>query len=96
MKRGGGGGGGGGGCKLVVEESLNPFTAMMSLQKLPVKVRKLKPVSLFVFFFAALVCERIFIKKRSVESRCVIGPENILFTGASVHHSARKFYSLGQ
>ena len=30
------------------------------------------------------------------ESRSVIGPENILFAGASLHHSARKFYMLGQ
>jgi len=26
----------------------------------------------------------------------VTGPENILFAGVSVHHSARKFYRLGQ
>ena len=32
----------------------------------------------------------------SIESRCVIGAENILFAGASVYFSARKFYRLGQ
>ena len=37
--------------------------------KWPIKVRNLKPFSLFVFFFA-LVCERIFIKTHSIENRC--------------------------
>ena len=41
------------------------------------KFKNLKPVSLFVFFIA-LACEMIFIKMRSTESRCVIGPENML------------------
>ena len=50
---------------------------------------------LFVFFFA-LACERIFIKTRTIGSRCVIGQENVLFTGASVHLSTRTFYRLGQ
>ena len=39
----------------------------------------LKTLSLFVFISFALACERIFIKTDSTESRCVIGPENILF-----------------
>ena len=39
------------------------------------KVQNLKPVSLFVFFFA-LSSERIFMKTHSTEGRCVIGPEN--------------------
>ena len=52
-------------------------------------------ILLFVFFFA-LACDRIFIKTHTIESRCVIGAENRLFTGASVHLSARKFYRLGQ
>ena len=51
----------------------------------------LKPLSLFVFFFS-LACERIFSKTRSTESTCVIGPENILLAGASVHLSARIFF----
>ena len=38
----------------------------------------------------------IFIKTYSIEIRCVIGPEDILFAGASVHLSAWKFYRLGQ
>ena len=39
----------------------------MSLElKRPIKVRSLKPFSLFVFFFA-LVCERIFIKTHSTD-----------------------------
>ena len=54
-----------------------------------------KTSSLFVFFFA-LACERIFIKMHSAESRCVVGPENILFAGVSVHLSDQKFYRLGQ
>ena len=40
--------------------------------------------------------ERTFIQMHSIESRCVIGPKHTLFASASVHHSARKFYRLGQ
>ena len=47
------------------------------------KSAKFKPVSLFVFFFT-LACERIFIRMHSIESRCVKGLENIVFTGAQV------------
>ena len=54
----------------------------------------LKPFSLIVFFFSQ-GCEKIFIKTYSIENRCVIGPENTLFAGASVHLSPRKFYGLG-
>ena len=35
----------------------------------------LKPLSHLVFFFA-LACQRIFIQTHSIESKCVIGPEN--------------------
>ena len=49
----------------------------------------------FVFFFT-LACERIFIKTHSVESRCVMGPGNILPAGPSVQLSALEFYRLGQ
>ena len=49
-------------------KNINPFTAMMSFRKRPVKVRTLKPLSPFVFFFA-LASERIFIKTHSIESR---------------------------
>ena len=48
------------------------------------RVKNLKSLSLFVFFFA-LACERIFIKTYTIESRCLIGLENIL----SMHLSAR-------
>ena len=54
----------------------------------------MKPFSLIVFIFS-LACERIFIKTHSIKRRCAIGPENLLFAGASVHLSARKFYRLG-
>ena len=74
---------------------LNPLTAMMWFKNQPIKVRNLKLLSLFFFFFA-LDCERIFVKTRSTESRCVTGPGNGLFAGAWVHHSARTFYRLGQ
>ena len=36
----------------------------------------------------------IIIKTHSIASRCVIGPENILFAGTSLHLKARKFYRL--
>ena len=58
-------------------------------------MRNLKPLSLFVFFFA-LARERSFIKTYSIESRSLTGTENILFAGASAHLSAHKFYRLGQ
>ena len=58
------------------------------------KMRNLKPLSFFVFFFARAY-ERLFIKTHSIQSECVNGPENILFAGASVYLSARKFYRLG-
>ena len=48
----------------------NPFTAMMSFENNQ-KVQNLKPLSLFVFFFA-LACDRILIKMHSIESRCYL------------------------
>ena len=48
---------------------INPFTVMMSFENDPQKVRNLKPLSLFVFFFAQS-CKRIFTKAHSIESRC--------------------------
>ena len=42
------------------------------------KVGNLKPFKPFCFLFA-LACERTFITTHNIESRCVIGPENILF-----------------
>ena len=50
-------------------------------------------LSLFVFFFAP-ACEIRLIKTYSIESRCVIGPENILFPGAPLHFITRNFYRL--
>ena len=50
------------------------------------KYETLKP---FIYVFAR-AWERIFIKTLSTEGRCVTGPENVLFAGASVHLSARK------
>jgi len=59
------------------------------------QMRNLKSFSLFVVFFA-LACDRILMKTHNIENRCVVGPENRLFVGASVHLSARTFYRLGQ
>ena len=39
----------------------------------------------FSFSFFSLACEKIFIKSHSIESRCALGPENILFSGSCVH-----------
>ena len=58
------------------------------------KVQNLKPFSLVVFLFT-LACERISIKHTELKIDA-IGLENILLAGVSVHHSARKFYKLGQ
>ena len=38
-------------------------------------MRNVKPLSRFVLFFV-MACERIFIQTQSIQSRCVIGPEN--------------------
>ena len=71
----------------------NTFTAMVSFEK---KVPNLKPLSFLVFFFA-LAHGRISIKMHSTENRIdVTGPENMLFAGVSLHHSARTFYRPGQ
>ena len=40
----------------------------------------MKPLTLFIF---ALACERVVVRMKSIESRCVTGPGNILFVGAS-------------
>ena len=65
-------------CNVSISLFINFFTAMMSLDQ-SMKVRHLKALSLFVFFFA-LACERIFIKMHSIESRCVTALKNILGT----------------
>ena len=82
-------------CLLTVEAmTLTPSVRDVTWKR-PLKVRNLKPLNLCVIFFT-LACERIFIKTHRIESRCVIGPEHLLFAGASLHLSARKFYRLGQ
>ena len=64
---------------------------MMSLEKQPIEMRSLKPVSLFgLLLHTGMRKDRIALKAD------VIGPESIVFAGASVHHSAQKFYRLGQ
>ena len=45
--------------------------------------------------FFALACGRTFSSQRIALTVDVIGPENILFAGESLHLSARKFYRLG-
>ena len=72
----GGGGGGGGGRGLRMSTPSLPCYHL----KMANKSAKLETLSLFVFFFA-LACERTFIKAHSIESRCTIGPENVLFVG---------------
>ena len=42
-----------------------------------------------------MVCERIFIKTHSIESRCDIEPENRLFAGMSVHFEPGNFTGWG-
>ena len=49
----------------------------------------------FVFLFFALVCERVLIKTHTINIRFVIGPKNILFSGAYAHFSARKILHAG-
>ena len=73
---------------------INPFTATMSHENDQEKC-EIEACQSFVFFFA-LACERSFIKTSRIESRRVKGPQNVLFVGASVHLSDRKFYRLGQ
>ena len=81
---------------------VNPFTAMMPLENDQYNWPNLKPLSLFVFFlllffFFAPACDSILIETHSIETRDVrIGPEDLLYAGACVQFSARKFYTPGQ
>ena len=64
------------------------------------KSAKFEIVRLFFFFLSflfvlALACKWIFIKTHSIQIRFATGPKKILFAGACVHFSARKFYGLG-
>ena len=70
----------------------NPFTAKTSLGNGQWKCKVLNP---YAFLFSALACEKTFIKTHALKID-VIGPENILFAGASVHPAAWKFYRLLQ
>ena len=60
----------------------NPLMSRCHL-KTTSKSAKFETLNLFVFFFA-LARERVAIKLHSIESRCAIGPKNILFADASV------------
>ena len=55
---------------------------MMSIEKPPLKVQNFKPLTVSVS------------SKHTALKGDVIGPENILFAGASVLFSAGKFYRL--
>ena len=74
--------------------SFNPFTAVMSLENNPSGCKIWYPYTFLSSFFA-LAREKSFIKMHRTERRCVTGPENTLFAGASVQLSARKYYRLG-
>ena len=77
------------------KDVIKPFAAMMLLQKRPIKVRNLKPLSLSVFFFA-LARESSLKKAHSFEIRFVIGPKHVLLAGVLVQFSSRQCYRLGQ
>ena len=76
------------GCR--VFNLFNPFIAMMPLEN-DHKSSKFETLMPFLFLFCfCLVClgmSKDFHQMHSIESRCVIGLENILFAGASVHFS---------
>ena len=78
------------------ELNINTFTAMMSLENDHQKCEIWNLQAFFSFFFSAQACEKSFITMHSIESRCVTGPENILFADMSLHFSAQKLYRLGQ
>ena len=71
----------------------NPFTATMSLE---MGSENAKFETLKHFFFSLASERKGLSPKRIALNLDAIGPENILFAGASVHLSARKFYILGQ
>ena len=63
--------------------SINPFTAMMSLEKGPIKVQKFKSLGLFLFFFA-IACERI-LSKHTVFKVDLLYDQKIYRLQAYVH-----------
>ena len=73
----------------------NPFTGMMLLENNQQKCEILRTYAL-LFRFSHWHVKDFFMKTHSIESRCVIGPETILFAGSSLHMTARKLYRLGQ
>ena len=75
--------------------AVNPFTALMSLQKRPVKIRNFKPFSRFGLLSRTGVLKD-FSSKRIALKVDAIEPEDVHFAGASVQLSARRFYRLGQ
>ena len=64
---------------------VNPFTAVISIENANKSAK-----------FESFKHVKGFASKRIALKLDVIGPENILFAGASVHLSARKLYVLGQ
>ena len=73
---------------------INPFTAMSHLKNThkSVKFETIKPLCLL--FLRWHVTESPL--KRTTLKTDDTGPENLLFSGVSVHHSAQKLYRLGQ
>ena len=71
----------------VATANINPFTAAMLFQNN--ESAKLETFKTFCLLFFALTHGRI-------GSRCVVGPENILFVSTSVHLSPWTFYWLRQ
>ena len=78
----------------VVAKYINPFTVMMSLQKDQFKYEIWNP-SAFLCSFSHWHVKRSSLKRIALKVD-VIGQENLLFAGVSVHLSAQKFYRLGQ
>ena len=74
---------------MVLALSINPFTAMMSLEN---GHRKINAKFVTLFSFSRGHVERLPSIKRRALKVDVIGPENIMFAGASVHLLARIFY----
>ena len=81
------------GSHLLVTGTLNPLTAMMLLEKRPIKVQNLKPWGLSVFLFA-VACERFVIQMHGADSGCVIGPQNTLFQVCVIFFSPEIFQAL--
>ena len=95
----------------ILKTYINPFTLPWCHLKTTNKSAKFQTLKSFSLLSFAQASERIFLKTHSIESRCDIEPENILFenilfenilfenilfASASLHLSARKFYRLGQ